>query len=179
MNSNQLVDLFYKYGVASTDDTEREEILELIDDDEEPEINALEILAEIASEKSIYYSLGDCIDEEIIQEFKANFDEVLEICDGKIEISDFHISPEVGTEISISDKITVSFKWNDKPYEWCFSKVDNENFVKSFTQWLYEALDGDFLFIYEDQPFGYYIPNDLIKELESIGLKNQASPYTA
>ncbi|MEH6451358.1 MAG: hypothetical protein V7765_22035, partial [Oleispira sp.] len=79
MNPTKLVDLFYKYGVVSTDDTEHEDVLDLIDEEEEPEINALEILAEIASEKSIWYSLGDCVDEEIIQEFKANFDEILEI----------------------------------------------------------------------------------------------------
>jgi hypothetical protein len=175
MTPKELVSLFTKHGLISDDAAEIDEALELVDEDEEAEINALELLSEYADERQIWFSLGDCVEEEIVEEFKSNFENLLEISEGKISIKGLSSTPEAGTKISENQQIKISFVWNNKDYEFSFSKVEPDSFVNGFSKWAFEALNGDFLLINDDHPFGYHIPKELINELESIGLKNYVS----
>lgn len=175
MNPKDLINIFTKHGFISSDAEEVEEALELVDEDEEAEINALELLSEYACDNQVWFSLGDCVDEEIIEEFISNFDNLLEITEGKVSIEGLSSTPEAGTKISENQEVKISFSWNNKDFEFSFSKVEPDSFVNGFAQWAYEALNGDFLLINDDHPFGYHIPKEMIKELENIGLKNYVS----
>lgn len=175
MSPNELINVFTKHKLISDDPDEREDALELIDEDEDPEINALELLAEYAADNSIDFSLGDCVDEDVIEEFMSNFDSVLEVSDGRITADNLKVSPEIGTSVKDSQKIEITFDCNSKQYCFSFSKVEPDGFIDGFSKWLFEAFDGDFLFINDDRSFGYVIPKALIKELESTGLENNVS----
>ena len=98
MNPKDLINIFTKHGFISSDAEEVEEALELVDEDEEAEINALELLSEYACDNQIWFSLGDCVDEEIIEEFISNFDNLLEITEGKVSIEGLSSTPEAGTK---------------------------------------------------------------------------------
>ena len=175
MTPKELVSLFTKHGLISDVVSEIDEALELVDEDEEAEINALELLSEYASERQIWFSLGDCVEEEVVEEFKSNFENLLAISDGKISIEGLSSTPEAGTKIDENQQIKISFFWNNKNHEFLFSKVEPDSFVSDFSKWAFEALNDNFLLINDDHPFGYHIPKELINELESIGLKNHVS----
>ncbi len=172
MNSDTVINLLIKHGLINEEDASFEDIVDLVDEEMEPFEMALEILSEVASDKLIFYSLGDnCDAEELVESFAANIDEIIEISDGKIQISDLQLQPPLdsGGEVDEGEDMTISFTWNGREYSWTFSLYENDEFVEGFTKWVYEALDGDFMFVYEDHPFGYHINKNLIKDLEDIG----------
>ena len=116
MNSNELVNVFSKYGLIPDNPLKKEEALNIIDEDEELDIIAHELLAEYASDQSISLLLGDCVDEDVIEEFVDNFEMIKEMSGGKVAVSDLKVSPEIGSKIE-GQEITISFTWNDKRYE--------------------------------------------------------------
>jgi hypothetical protein len=174
MSPKDLISVFTNHGLISENQDEQEAALDLLDEDEDITVNALELLAEFASEKSIWFSLGDCVDEDVIEEFMKNFTKIMEISSSNIKLENLSVNPEVGTKIGGSN-INISFSWNFKNYTFSFSKFEPSAFINGFASWAFEVFDGDFLFINEDHPFGYHIPKKLIKELNAIGL--ESSPF--
>ncbi|WP_057831442.1 hypothetical protein [Colwellia sp. TT2012] len=175
MSPNELINLFTKHNLIPNDPEEQEEALDLIDEDEDSELNALELLAEFAADNSIDLSLGDCVPKDVIGEFMANFEQVAEVSKGKVKAQNLKVTPEVGTTVNETKDIEITFDWNSKNYSFSFSKVEPDGFIDEFSKWVFEAFDGNFLFIKDDLSFGYVIPKTLIKELESIGLENAVS----
>lgn len=174
MSPNELIDLFVKYKLITSDEKGRLKALKLLHEDEEPEINALELLAVYVYKNSININVGDCAPECVIEEFIGNFQQIKKISKGKVKAQNLSVTPELGTPIENDKKIEIKFDWDSKNYRFSFSKVDPSNFIDGFAKWLCEAFNGDFLFIRGDLLFGYLIPKELIKELEAIGIENNA-----
>ena len=172
MNPNELVEVFEKYGFISGRALNREDALDLMDEELEASINALELLSELAEDRLIWFSLGDCVDEDVVEEFLANFEKIKEISDGKVAPVNLKVTPEVGTAVDEEQGILITFDWNGKTYEFSFSKIEPDEFVSGFSKWAFDAFDEEFLFVNEDHPFGYHLPKKLIDELDAIGLHN-------
>ena len=176
MNLTEIINLLIKYEVIEKESLSNEELLESIDEDMEPDEIVFEILAEAADESSLFYSLSDggWIRGNLIGEFYSNVEAIVEMSDGKIEISDLVLLPPLnkkGEEDENTD-MTISFTQNGKKYKWCFSLNQNDNFIEGFSKWAYEALNGDYLYT-GDGPIGYHLPKALIKELEKLGIENE------
>ncbi len=171
MSGKSLIDMFSQYGLLSSEE-EREEALDLYDDGEDDDFNALEILSEIASDRQIWFSLGDCADENVIEEIIGNFSELARIANGRLTISNLKTNPDVGAPLTNDQELSITLQLDNDQHHFSFSKIDPDTFISEFSTWAYQILEGDFLLINEDHPFGYHIPKALIKELEAIGLKN-------
>jgi hypothetical protein len=175
MSPNELINLFTKYNLIPNDPDALEEALELLEEGEETSLHALELLAEYADENTIDVNQGDCCPEDVIEEFVDNFKGVVDVSNGKVAAKNIKASPKVGVPVKHDQEIQITFDWNSKQYSFSFSKVEPDDFIDGFAKWLFEAFDGDFLFIKDDLAFGYVIPKALIKELEAIGLVNHVS----
>lgn len=178
MNLRSIVNLYVTHGITSKDQVSIKDLEEIIDKDMENDVIALEVLSEIASDRILVYSLasGGWDSGNLIDQFYSNIEWVIEVANGKVEISDVKLTPPVNNdgEEDTDLEMVIEFSHNGQSHKWSFSRNCNDNFIVSFTKWAYSALDGNLLY-FGDGPLAYYIPKELIKELETLGIKNEVS----
>lgn len=174
MTPNELIELFITYNLIPSE--ESQEALELIDEEfpDDIELHVLELLAEYAYEDLIEIAVGDCVAEEVIASFLSNFDAVKELSNHTVEAQNIRVTPPIGTSVTSEQAIHINFDWHTSQYELMFSQCDPSEFINGFANWLFDVFDGGFLFKNDDLAFGYKLPKTLIKQLESIGVKNDA-----
>ena len=192
MSVENIINLFVEYELIKKIKSEHKEILEGFDDD--IEMAVLGLLQDVAekremqfslahSEKQIHNSFGEsCTPDELIEEFTKDFDEVATASKGKDKgkgkgkgkVKNLQIIPPLNEKgrVDKDKEMSISFISNNKNYEWKFCLDGDSYYADSFAKWVYEALDGDFLYVDDEYPTGYNIPKGLISELEKIGLNN-------
>ena len=174
MSAKAIVDMFSKYNLISEGE-EVEGALDLYDEDEDFAFNVIEMLSEIAYERQVWFSLGDCVPEDVIGEFVENFEKLNEASEGAVSVNEIEAFPPAGTSIKEDEPIKISFTHNDSEFEFSFSQLEPDPFINSFSKWAFSALNGGFLLINEDHPFGYCLQKEMIAELESAGITNDVS----
>lgn len=179
MNFNSIIDLYIKYGFISKENIPHDIIQELIDEDLQSGEFAISLISEIDDDSKnieLEYSLADggWTSNNLIGEFYSNIESIIEMSKGSIQIENLKLEAPInkkGEEDEYTE-MSISFSHNSEEHSWVFSRNDNDNFINGFTRWAYTALDGNFLYI-EDLPSAYHLPKELIKELESFGVKNE------
>lgn len=183
MDAKWISEQYIKHNILTKTDASTEEfkefIQELEDDDMNSEEIAFEILSEYAPDQSFFYSLADGgWSGELINEFYANIETIIEMSNGSIEIKDLVLTPPLdknGNE-NVHEKMSISFSHNGKQYEWSFSASNNDDFIEGFTKWAFSALEGNFLY-QGDGPVGHFLPKELIAELKKIGIHNEMDTW--
>jgi hypothetical protein len=173
MNPNDLINVFVKYGYIVDSNDARQEALDLFDEDNGAEVFVHELLAEYAYEQGIRISQGDCVDEDVIEDFLSNFEKVIEASKGRVKLEKLTSIPNIGTNIGL-ENITILFTWSGKDYSFTFSQPEPNDFIYGFSKWVFEAVNGDFIFFDYDTSFGYFLPKELIKELKILGFEGSA-----
>ncbi len=188
----ELTELFKKYDIVCEDESVLEGIQTLIDEGQSSPCDlAFELLCELPDSPRLEYYMGNkyATVETIGSIYAENIVELVRLSHGRITVSDLqvtqspteeeirHLEPDPNIDLDIDlihymdIEITLSFKHNGKAYTWIFNDDSRDIFIKAFTLWAYDALDGDYLFLDYDMPFAYLIPKGLIGELEGMGLE--------
>ena len=172
MKSQQILKLLKHYKLVDDTTTLPDDWREyLFERDEAAAIS--ELLDYFIEDKAVYY--GDMAEGpgggeyvDLADPFIDIIEQYITASSGAIKIENLQaIEPD--NEYDPDEKVIIKFDHQGNHYEWAFDFEEPDEFYREVTNWADKALDGNVLFIGDEDFTAYCLPKAFINDLGDMG----------